>query len=58
LAGLAAVRRRVVPINYSELLDVVCIWVDTAMRLNPRDIKLMQKLVSRQNDMQASTQIH
>ncbi|HSD59927.1 MAG TPA: crotonase/enoyl-CoA hydratase family protein [Burkholderiales bacterium] len=58
LAGLAAVRRRVVPIDYSELLDVVCIWVDTAMRLNPRDIKLMQKLVSRQNDMHASTQIH
>ena len=58
LAGLAAVRRRVAPIDYAELLDVVGIWVDTAMRLNTRDIKLMQKLVSRQNELLASTQVH
>lgn len=58
LAGLAAVRRRVAPIDYAELLDVVRIWVDTAMRLNTRDIKLMQKLVSRQNELLASTQVH
>jgi DSF synthase len=58
LAGLAAVRRRVAPVDYSELMDVVRIWVDTAMRLNTRDIKLMQKLVSRQNELLASTQVH
>lgn len=58
LAGLAAVRRRVAPIDYSELLDVVRIWVETAMRLTSRDIKLMQKLVSKQNELLASTQVH
>jgi len=58
LAGLGAVRRRVAPVDYSELMDVVRIWVDTALRLNTRDIKLMQKLVARQTDMLASTQIH
>lgn len=58
LAGLAAVRRRVAPVEYSELMDVVRIWVDTALRLTSRDIKLMQKLVTRQTDMLASTQIH
>jgi hypothetical protein len=26
------------------------IWVDTALNLNTRDLKLMQRLVSRQND--------
>lgn len=58
LAGFAAVRRRVAPIDYSELMDVVRIWVDTAMRLSSRDIKLMQKLVSKQNELLASTQVH
>ena len=58
LSALAAVRRRVHRIEFSELLDVVEIWVDSALRLNPRDLKLMQRLVSRQNGMGESQQIH
>jgi DSF synthase len=58
LAALAQVRRRVHRVDFSELLDVVQIWVDTAMRLNPRDLKLMQRLVSRQNGLNESHQIH
>ena len=59
LAALAATRRRVHRIEYSELLDVVQIWVDSALRLNPRDLKLMQRLVSRQNGLLGeSNQIH
>lgn len=58
LAALAAVRRRVHQIHYSELLDVVEIWVDSALRLNPRDLKLMQRLVSRQNGLAESQQVH
>jgi len=58
LAGLAATRRRVHRIEFPELLDVVQIWVDSAMRLNPRDLKLMQRLVSRQNGLGESHQIH
>lgn len=49
LTGIARARRRVCGLDHEELLDVVKIWVDTAMALNPRDIKLMQRLVSRQD---------
>lgn len=58
LAGIAGVRRRVNGITYQELMDVVHLWVDAALRLTNRDRKLMQRLVSRQNDMLASSQIH
>jgi len=57
-AALAQVRRRVQRIEFSELLDVVQIWVDSALKLNSRDLKLMQRLVSRQNGMNESQQIH
>ena len=58
LAALGAVRRRVHRIDFSELLDVVQIWVDAALRLNPRDLKLMQRLISRQNGLGESHQVH
>jgi len=59
LVGLSATRRRVHRIEFSELLDVVQIWVDSALRLTPRDLKLMQRLVSRQNGLGGeSHQIH
>jgi DSF synthase len=45
-------------IEFSELLDVVQIWVDSALRLSSRDLKLMQRLVSRQNGLNESHQIH
>lgn len=58
LAALAAARRRVHGIDFSELLDIVQIWVDAALRLNVRDLKLMQRLVSRQNGLGESQQVH
>lgn len=54
MAGLAAARRRVHKLDYEELLGVVEVWVDTAMNLSHRDLKLMQRLVSRQNDLRAA----
>jgi DSF synthase len=56
--ALAAVRRRVHGIELAELIDIVEIWVDSALRLNPRDLKLMQRLVSKQDGLGDSTQIH
>jgi len=50
MTGIAATRRRVHKLDCEELLDVVEIWVDTALNLGSRDLKLMQRLVSRQND--------
>lgn len=46
------VRRRVKSLARQELDDIVHIWVDTALRINPRDLKLMGHLVSRQDKIQ------
>jgi len=51
MAGLAAARRRVHKLDYDELIGVVEAWVETALNLSHRDLKLMQRLVSRQNDL-------
>jgi DSF synthase len=51
IAGIAAARRCVHKLDYEELLGVVEVWVDTALSLSSRDLKLMQRLVSRQNDL-------
>jgi len=58
LAGLAAARRAVHRLEYEELSRVVKVWADTALRLSARDLKLMQRLVSRQNNMHASRNLH
>ncbi|MEW6313180.1 MAG: crotonase/enoyl-CoA hydratase family protein [Pseudomonadota bacterium] len=57
-AALAAARRRVQRLDFSELLDIVEMWVDSALRLNPRDLKLMQRLISRQNSLGDSCTVH
>ena len=53
-AALAAARRRVHGVSFGELMDIVQIWVDAALRLNERDLKLMHRLVSRQNGLGAA----
>ena len=58
MQALAATRRRVHSITFEELLDVVQIWVDAALRINLRDLKLMQRLVSRQNGLNEPGQVH
>ena len=58
LQALAATRRRVHTITFEELLDVVQIWDDAALRINLRDLKLMQRLVSRQNGINEPQQVH
>ncbi len=37
------------PISYDELKNIVDIWVDSAMQLKPRDLKMMQRIVGKQN---------
>jgi len=58
LVGLAAARRCVHKLHYGELNDVLETWVDTALRLAPRDLKLMQRLVGRQNDICHNRNLH
>jgi len=58
LAGIAAARRCVHKLDYEELLGVVEVWVDTALSLTGRDLKLMQRLVSRQNELRPNDRQH
>ncbi len=58
LAGLAAARRAVHSLDYEELSRVVKVWAETALNLSARDLKLMQRLVSRQNNIHASRNLH
>ena len=46
--AMRRVRNAKDPITYEELMQVLDIWVDTALRLEPRDPKMMDRLVSRQ----------
>lgn len=46
--ALRAAKDRVNPVSYQELLDITEIWVDAALRLEPRDLRMMERLVARQ----------
>ena len=48
-------RRRVEQVTESELRDVVDIWTDTAMRLGPNDLRMMDRLAAAQRRRLAST---
>lgn len=47
-AGIHQVRRRVAPVRYEQLLEIADIWVDTALRMGPRELRMMEKLVRAQ----------
>ncbi len=36
------------PAPYDELVRITEIWVDAALRLEPKDLRMMERLVSRQ----------
>ena len=46
--AILQVRRKLRPLVYEDLLEVKEIWVDTAMRLGSREIRLMERLVNAQ----------
>ena len=49
MRSIFRMRRRVSALRREELNDIVSIWVDAALSLNARDLKLMKHLVARQN---------
>jgi DSF synthase len=49
--SLLKVRNRVNPVTLDELLDIGDIWVDAAMSLTARDLKVMERLVRSQDKM-------
>jgi len=49
LRAINAARQRFSPITYEELLDITKIWVDAALNLTKREIRIMERLVSAQD---------
>lgn len=47
--ALRAAREISQPISYEELMRITEIWVDAAFRLEPKDLRMMERLVARQN---------
>ncbi len=46
--ALQQARQRYHPINYQELADITEIWVDAALRLRDRDLRMIDRLVKAQ----------
>jgi DSF synthase len=36
-------------VSYDELLTITKIWAESALKLQPRDLRMMQRLVHRQS---------
>lgn len=53
--ALRSARDEIQPISYSELMRVTDIWVDAALRLEMKDVRMMERLVSRQTGKQQTT---
>lgn len=53
-AALQKVRQRINPISYEELRDITLLWVDAALGLEAKDLRVMERLV-RAQDRLAST---
>jgi DSF synthase len=51
--ALRQARDKLDPITHEDLRDVLAIWVDTALKLTQRDLRMMERLVSRQEDVAA-----
>jgi DSF synthase len=47
--GVEAVRREVDPLTRDELVRIVHLWADAALRLTERDLRMMERLVRAQN---------
>ena len=45
---MRAASRRVESVPYRELIDIVEIWADAALRLEAKDLRMMERLTSRQ----------
>jgi DSF synthase len=59
--GYRAVQRskqHIMPIRYDELIGIADIWVDSAMQLEERDLKMMGRLVQAQNKIGTTMQFN
>jgi DSF synthase len=54
--AMAAAKRQFMPIQLDEMVRIVSVWVDAAMRLETRDLRMMARLVRGQDRMLNSTE--
>jgi DSF synthase len=47
--ALRAAKDCVHPVSYDELMNITEIWVDAALGLRPKDLRMMERLVARQS---------
>ena len=52
LQAMSQVRRRIDPVTYEELIDITKIWVDAALRLEEKDLRMMDRLVRAQQKLE------
>lgn len=53
--AMQRVKQQYNPLRYDELVSITDIWVDAALNLNKRDLKLMERLVRAQNRRRGET---
>ena len=49
MLAMQRVRKVVNPVSYDELEDIAMIWVDAALQLTRRDLRVMERLINSQN---------
>jgi DSF synthase len=49
--GVQKARQRFNPVTYQELMDITGIWVDTALQLSEKDLKVMDRFVRSQKNL-------
>ncbi|WP_297807408.1 crotonase/enoyl-CoA hydratase family protein [uncultured Methylophaga sp.] len=54
--ALRRVRDLCNPVSYDELLNITKIWVESALKLRPKDLRMMQRLVQRQSQRTQHTE--
>jgi DSF synthase len=47
--AIERLRHEIEPVSYDELMRVVGVWADAALRLDERDLRMMERLVRAQN---------
>ena len=53
-SAIHAIRDRLNPIKYDELLDISLLWVDAALRLTERDLRVMERFVKTQTRLSSN----
>ena len=57
-AALGRVRQCINPVTYEELIRITRIWVDTALQLGPRDLRMIENLIRAQDRRKAKIKLN